>query len=124
MLAPLKTWLYPALIVVLVFAAWSGSWHAGLGKSDFPGHVALMATFSEQIAEQATLHLWTSDWNAGASLAFWYLHPLIQMVGSGFLPRRQTTHYLMLTELLGKCAILYGGLHFPQSDKERKVYVK
>jgi len=77
MLAPLKTWLYPALIVVLVFAAWSGSWHAGLGKSDFPGHVALMATFSEQIAEQATLHLWTSDWNAGASLAFWYLHPLI-----------------------------------------------
>jgi hypothetical protein len=72
----IKNWIYPTLIVVLVFAAWSGSWHAGLGKSDFAGHVGLMATLAEQIKEQATLHLWTSDWNSGASLVFWYIQPL------------------------------------------------
>lgn len=77
MLTQLKTWLYPGLIVALVFAAWSGSWHAGLGKSDFAGHVGLMATFAEQFGDQPTLHFWTSDWNAGSSLVFWYLHPLI-----------------------------------------------
>lgn len=70
-------WLYPALIVVLVALFWSGSWHAGLGKSDFPGHVGLIATLSEQLNERFGLHLWTADWNSGSSLVFWYIQPLI-----------------------------------------------
>lgn len=57
----IKNWIYPTLIVVLVFAAWSGSWHAGLGKSDFAGHVGVMATLAKQIKEQAPLHLYRSD---------------------------------------------------------------
>jgi amino acid transporter len=75
--AQLKNVLYPGLIVVFVLVAWSGGWHAGLGKSDFAGHVGLMTTFADQFVERPGLHLWTSDWNSGSSLVFWYLHPLI-----------------------------------------------
>lgn len=66
-----------ALLTVLITWMWSGSWHAGLGKWDFPGHVALIASLAEQLAEHPGLPLWTADWNAGASLVFWYIQPLI-----------------------------------------------
>ena len=88
-LPKLGTWVYPAVIVALVGLFWSSSWHAGLGKSDFPGHVGLIAALGEQLNERFGVHLWTADWNSGSSLVFWYIQPLI----SSFLLLPFTVHW-------------------------------
>ncbi len=66
----------PLLLVAIVFAWWQPSWSAGVGLGDFPGHVALLETLARQLEEGPWFPLWTSDWNSGSSLLFWYIQPL------------------------------------------------
>lgn len=66
----------PALLVAIVTLYWQPSWSAGVGRADFPGHVALLTTLARQLEEGPWFPLWTSDWNSGASLLFWYIQPL------------------------------------------------
>ncbi len=60
-------------IVVLYWSAWFG---ADVGRADFPGHLSLLASLDAQLDAGTWFPLWTSDWNAGSSVVFWYLHPL------------------------------------------------
>ncbi len=95
-------------IAALVVVFWAKSWHAGLGTTDFPGHVGLLSTLRNQIASEHALPLWTADWYLGASMLLTYLHPLFSLAAlspfaAAFGPveglRIGVTFYLVLSSI-------------------------
>jgi hypothetical protein len=72
-------WPHLLWVAALIVGFWANSWQAGLGTSDFPGHVGLLSTLRDQLFREPGLPLWTSDWYLGASLLLNYLHPLFSL---------------------------------------------